>query len=954
MEKLKPGMETKDGGLFLLEVLIDKVSFVKSPCFSDKDFRTCVTIEATAVEPLEICDDDPGACVAKSGGPFVKTFNSDPCVCGAAKVAGVGRGQAGTGPPCQHGGGHGGGPCPITQDPYNSTPCQDPDDICYCSGPRPPSKQPMVCRNMDQYCLHVPKGILPSLPIYQDLTEEQILEIKSTNKELKLLHVEDHFVSSSIAGSSIPCSETTTIIDEYITKSFTDTGFSTESIQVKLDHSASLCAIRSRRRSVSFSDKVDYASKSYSHVPNYGTNFCNEMPKSIFGKKVTTVYVTLFDDLCRRHTSGTQATASVNKCLQASQSKGNINYNIENHYVCSSSTVDSSVLDSTDPSVQDNRIRYSDIYFFGKNKSDKPNKDKTKGVGGTKTDKTKHDKTKTDKTKTDKTKTDKTKTDKTEAKTENKAGTVSRSSSRTSESVQAQPPKKVQSSAAAVQAQPPNTSASIQCYATCRAKSVSIRDTCKPCPGAVPGVTKGDVVATISHIKIGPREQCPVHGKEPCQGPKCVIAASGVNADDQAAVKVTTATNPRRGVFELVIRKLTGAPLARNELMLEWTPPPCRPPTCGSPCPTPCVLTPGCRPSKCKMIVCRPSPCRPAKCCKKPCGSPCRRCSGTSCGKPCSPCKPCKPCRPCVPASYLCRPCPTSPRCRPCPPRPRCSPCPPSPLCRPCPPLPRCRPCPPPRCRPCPPLPRCRPCPPPRCRPCPPPRCRPCPPPRCRPCPPPRCRPCPPPRCRPCPPPRCRPCPPSPRCRPCPPKPCEAPCAQPCGSPGCESPCKSSPCLRPCPVGYRKRHKIRCQPKIRAHRKLISPCLNRSKACPMVRCRSVPGPCVGCCGASPCTPRKCCSVFPWRPRKCPVYLCTTRKCSISPCPALGCPPLACPPLACPPLACPPLACPSLACPPLPCQVTPCPPVPCPPQKCCSASRYKIKNCCGQGCSNCCT
>lgn len=69
-------MAKQDDGLFLLEVLIDKIVFVKSPCFSDKDFRTCVNIECPAVEPLEICDDDPGACVAKSGGPFVKTFNN--------------------------------------------------------------------------------------------------------------------------------------------------------------------------------------------------------------------------------------------------------------------------------------------------------------------------------------------------------------------------------------------------------------------------------------------------------------------------------------------------------------------------------------------------------------------------------------------------------------------------------------------------------------------------------------------------------------------------------------------------------------------------------------------------------------------------------------------------------------------------------------------------------------
>ncbi|KAJ8720410.1 hypothetical protein PYW07_012453 [Mythimna separata] len=277
---------SNDGDLFLLEVLVDKVSFVKSPCFSEKDFRTCVTIAASGVQPLELYDDDPGSVVAKSGGPFVKTFGSgksclftlpeaeiskamstfpitvtvhkslpcgclptkiimgittidmtkefvesrnkymsdpggvncqalkdlfqingpqgervgdiamflriscfgklivtkfqgpgptsklgatrdpsavdqscnahrdfhtskDPCVCSAAKVAGVGKGKHDTGPPCQLEG---------AQDPFNFSPCLDPDDICYCSGPRPPRKEPMVCRNMEQYCLHVPKG----------------------------------------------------------------------------------------------------------------------------------------------------------------------------------------------------------------------------------------------------------------------------------------------------------------------------------------------------------------------------------------------------------------------------------------------------------------------------------------------------------------------------------------------------------------------------------------------------------------------------------------------------------------------------------------------------------------------------------------------------------------------------------------------------------------------------
>lgn len=69
-------MTKQDDGLFLLEVLIDKVVLEKSPCFTDKDFRTCVNIECPVVEPLEICDDDPNSSIARSGGPFVKSFNN--------------------------------------------------------------------------------------------------------------------------------------------------------------------------------------------------------------------------------------------------------------------------------------------------------------------------------------------------------------------------------------------------------------------------------------------------------------------------------------------------------------------------------------------------------------------------------------------------------------------------------------------------------------------------------------------------------------------------------------------------------------------------------------------------------------------------------------------------------------------------------------------------------------
>ncbi|CAH4038790.1 unnamed protein product [Pieris brassicae] len=285
-------MSKNDDSLFLLEVLIDKIVFVKSPCFSDKDFRTCVNIECNGVEPLEVCDDEPNVGIARSGGPFVKQFNTGksclfslkesdisaamskfpvkvtvykslPCGClptkivmgectidmtkefvetrknfledpssvsyqalkdsfrfvgpdgdetgeivmflriscfgkliitsfqgasgGAPSLGGKPRGNSGlvdrsctpkkdfqsTEDPCVcgaargHGGaggsgGHtctgGGAVCPPARDPYNTMPCVDPDDPCYCSGPKPAEKQNMACRNTDQYCLHVPKG----------------------------------------------------------------------------------------------------------------------------------------------------------------------------------------------------------------------------------------------------------------------------------------------------------------------------------------------------------------------------------------------------------------------------------------------------------------------------------------------------------------------------------------------------------------------------------------------------------------------------------------------------------------------------------------------------------------------------------------------------------------------------------------------------------------------------
>lgn len=44
------------------------------------------------------------------------------------------------------------------RDPYNSKPCEEPDDPCYCTGPKKPQKTQLACRNTDPYCLHIPKG----------------------------------------------------------------------------------------------------------------------------------------------------------------------------------------------------------------------------------------------------------------------------------------------------------------------------------------------------------------------------------------------------------------------------------------------------------------------------------------------------------------------------------------------------------------------------------------------------------------------------------------------------------------------------------------------------------------------------------------------------------------------------------------------------------------------------
>lgn len=560
----------------------------------------------------------------------------------------------------------------------------------------------------------------------------------------------------------------------------------------------SLNTLGSKRRSVSFSDTISSIShQSLSNITKgESSNQGFYAGQEIFGKKETTVYMALYDEFCRfqhtvsQSTIGTQATATINKCLQVrcNNKPTDIAYATDNFGM---NPLYYSTFNMSEQPNRENKsiekVRYSDVYFWGRKKDESDPDRLGMGSSGSRSKRYKSDKPKPEQPKTTTTpKPEQTKTNQTNTQTETK------------------PPKNNQTTN--TKENPKGTSAGTS------TKIVSIKEerpcpTEKPCP-AISCVVKGDMGATVTHIRLGPREPCPTHGNEPCQGPKCILASSG---QEKAPVKITTMTNPRRGVFELVIRKITGAPLAKNELMLEWTPPPSRP-SCGTPCSVPCVPSP-CRPSQCKMIVCRPSPCKP-KGCRKPCGPlPCRSVPCKS-SRPCKPCKPvcCRPCRTCPPPRKIFkRP---TPRCKPCG---SCKPCPPSPcsLCMACPPSP------------------CK-----SCR-----RCRPGPPVPCRSCQ--RCKPCPPSPCVRCPPAICSPCPPS----------------------SCSTSCKSSPCLRPCPMRCKKTRKCKSQPKIRSHRKRISPCCNRSKACPVVRCRSVPGQCPACCGIPPCPPRKCCSISPCKPLK---------------------------------------------------------------------------------------
>lgn len=72
-----PAMQsnTNDDGLFLLEVLIDKIRFAKS-FFYDKNYKISVVVQCVFVDPFEIGADEPGCNVSWTDASHVVTLNS--------------------------------------------------------------------------------------------------------------------------------------------------------------------------------------------------------------------------------------------------------------------------------------------------------------------------------------------------------------------------------------------------------------------------------------------------------------------------------------------------------------------------------------------------------------------------------------------------------------------------------------------------------------------------------------------------------------------------------------------------------------------------------------------------------------------------------------------------------------------------------------------------------------
>lgn len=283
--------------------------------------------------------------------------------------------------------------------------------------------------------------------------------------ELTILNLYENGMKSDLKSEDTSNSESSQWLTD---TSISEEGKKSNSGTADLFSNSSICtvsAIRSKNRSVTFAKTVDYFWNSQNqaiHLTTKKSNMINKPENVLFGKNETTVYMTLFEDYTRRQSTGTQATGSINKCLQFNGSKIIPTINCSNYNGKRSST---NLLYLNNKNPIPSHFRNQSIYFFGKKKD------------GVKLNK----------------------------------GMGSQDSMKSSQH-------KCTPTAVSTQACASKSCVSMQTKkitennSSTGPKSVTIKTTpLKPCPAL--GTVKGEMMATVSHIKIAPTQPCPVHGR---------------------------------------------------------------------------------------------------------------------------------------------------------------------------------------------------------------------------------------------------------------------------------------------------------------------------------------------------------------------------------------------------------------------------------------------------------
>ncbi|KAG7313547.1 hypothetical protein JYU34_000691 [Plutella xylostella] len=629
-----------------------------------------------------------------------------PCACGVAFGHGGGAGGAkgkppGSGGVCPETG----SPCPKLVDVYNSTPCER-DEPCYCCGPRPEPPDPAACRNTDKYCLHVPRG---ELQPHRHPVEEESIE-----RHRRVMEPSSHPQQNS--STSEPKKHPVTKLHEFLnTLSKTSIESSISEVRYPLyDQLTSKASygLFGGTVTVMYGTLLDSANNYLCNSSTQATaliNKCLQVPcnfNSINRRQINTALLphqnysttesvtyivgnckkgNLFRKLEKKKSKGKdpclcqkkgkvepispmqakcisqedekQAKAVASTCL-CSQ-KPSKNYGLVG--VCQHTTKEEKVSKVGCACPQDEAKKSASPQSCLKKPTD--NSDKAENYVEIKEDMevgfVDEEKSKKKRIKCNGTCLKKLFSNKKRSKYATQTETGSSASTN-----------------------------------TCNKKPLHLKPISKPCPEDCPRLAakshptekdtdSSEVDATVSYIRIGPNKECPAYASPcppPCVArpickPQCFVLT---NEEAKTPLKTSNINNCRRGVFEIVVRRLTGAPLAKNELMLEWSPPPVK---------APCKL-PGCKvPPKCPPMPCVSRVGRPQSSCKKPCPRPScgRSCVKPPCAPPCFQKKPCRGPRtrktyivkarsqggggcPPPPCPRVCvEPCSSSPCVRPCP-----------------------------------------------------------------------------------------------------------------------------------------------------------------------------------------------------------------------------------------------------------------------------------------------